>query len=186
MPKLKLPKGGPFGDVKETPSVADFAGMGEVTLLSKAKMLENLLNHIEDLKGSPYEKGIEYLAEKAPHVMGSIRNIQQVPERLSTILGSFFANPAHRAAGNLKGVPVGDIRLNPAKIGAVFGGDPSQTLAHEATHAAQALMQGIPKFEDAYTAANSRFMGYARNAYEHGANKVGRNVKKAVQTRRPK
>src|SRR3990167_3026965 len=170
MPKMKLPKG------VDTPSVADFAGMGEITLLSKAQALENLLNHVEDLKGTPYEAAVEYLAEKAPWGLGHIKRIQQVPNELSSIFGKFRTS---KLAG--KGSPIGDIELNPSSIGKGFGSDPAETLGHELTHAAQALMKGVPRFEDLYRAENSKLFGYQRNPFEHGAARVGKRVKAALR-----
>ena len=189
MPKLRLPKSRLTGEQATAPDVSDFSALGAldipaglIALLSKGKVLENLLNHIEDLKGTPFEKAAEALAEKAPWVFGHVGNIDTALKDPGT-LGHFRTNNAQNVYGNLKDIPIGDISLNPTSAGKYFGADPVQTLGHEATHAAQALSKGAPEFNAQYATAQKRLFGYQRNPFEHGANKAGKNLKKAVKLR---
>ena len=184
MPKLRLPKSSFTGKQAEAPNVADFAGMGEVTLLSKAKALENLLNHVEDLKGTPWEEEIAWLAEKAPWVMG---HVGQITTGLKKGLGRFFPGTPHAPFGNLKGLPIGRIELNEEMAGKAFQSDPMDTLAHEGAHAAQSLATGVDKFSESYNAAMSRkVLPYLRNEWEIGARKAGRTKNKQFKMRTPK
>lgn len=183
MPKMRLPKSRLTGKQAETPSVADFTGMGEITLLSKAKALENLLNHAEDLKGTSYEEMFDYLAEKAPWVMGHIDRIRANPTALfSNLLGKFQPSPKQYFTGPSKGYAVGNIELNPNMIEKALGGGP-EVLAHEATHAAQALRHGARKFGDQYQDFQDT-VGYGRNPFEIGANQVARKVKADIKLRK--
>ena len=193
MPKIRLPKSRLTGEQAETPDVTDFSALGAldlpaglIALLSKGKVLENLLNHIEDLKGTPFEAGMEALAEKSPWVAGHIGRISTALGGSHSNLGHFLTNRTQSAVGNLKDIPIGDVALNPSAAGKYFMSDPAETLGHEATHAAQALFKGAPRFNAEYAAYQARPFGYLRNPYEHGAKKGGRNLKKLVKLREGK
>lgn len=146
-------------------SINDFFPVAAITKLSKGQMLNNLLNHIEDLKLTPYQRGIEAIAEKAPHVLGNIGAIRQVPqEALGNRLGIFATLGKNvtdpKALGDvvLRNIPPRDV-------------DPAYVLGHEVGHAAQKAIKG-PRMHEQYLAN--------KEAFEEGANKTGRNVVELV------
>ena len=181
MPKMRLPKSSFTGKQPEAPSVADFAGMGEITLLSKAKVLENLLNHIEDLKGTPFEAAAKALADKAPWVFGHINRVDTKLPAGGGMLGGFKPDRGQVMAGPLKGRTIGDISLNPHDVDKAFQASAADVLGHEAAHGAQSLFQGAGRQAAEYQRLNNRFMGYSRNPYEHGAKKAGVNLRRATE-----
>ena len=162
------------------PMGADTGPLKAVTLLSKGQMLNNILNHIDDLKGTPYAKAAEALAEKSPHVLGSVGkiNLHKPPpysgldKMPSTALGAFWTNPIHELSGMVrKGFDVGNITLNPGLLARVFS-NPNKVLGHEVTHAAQALGKNPSKFDEIYQANKPR--------YEASADFGGLNLHKLI------
>ena len=120
-----------------------------ISLLSKGQMLNNLLNHVEDLKGTIWEPAINALADWAPHVVGSIKKINPdilIPNYKTGkyALGRFRANidPLKKFGG------VGNIELNPHAT-KLFG-NPAEVLGEEVGHAGQALMKGPKRFDKEY------------------------------------
>jgi hypothetical protein len=160
--------------------------MPAVTLLSKGQMLENLLNHVKDAEGTPLQKAVEAAAEKAPHVLGHISEIKQdylpMTGQLGFSYGVFRGNPAHmRAAGAVKGLPIGKIAIDPTAHDLTIPAlDVGETVGHELTHAAQAMMKGPAKWDAAYQTANE-LHGYHANPYELGANKAGYNLQQRIR-----
>ena len=161
----------------------DAGPMEAVSLLTGGQKLENLLNHLEDLKGTPFEGAYSYLSEKFPHVFGNVRRITSDQGRMQfTNAGQFMNNPAHPAARVArKGLPVGDIHLNPDAAGKWFGSDPVEALAHEGTHAAQSLGSGPQRFEALYDLETIDAGGYLPNKYEVSARKIGKKHKKLAR-----
>lgn len=155
-------------------------------LLSPGQKLNNLLNHTEDLKGTPFEKAFDYLGEKFPHVFGNVRMLTSNPGKMPfTTSGQYQNSPAHfNAATPKRGLPVGDIHMNPDSSGKWFGSDPVEALTHEGVHAAQSLGEGPHLFDDLYKAETKR-VGYDRNKYEVSARRVGKKQKKLAR-RAPK
>lgn len=176
----------PLGGAYPTPLAAP-----AITLLSKGQMLNNLLNHVEDLKGTPYEKAAEALAEKSPHVLGSIGKIHpnsppiyaSFDKMPAGSAGVFFPNPVHEASGMIrKSFDVGEIGLNQDLLARAFS-NPTRTLGHEVTHAAQTLAKGPHKFANLYD-EELRNVGYTKNKYETGADQAGNNLVQALRGRR--
>ena len=179
----------PLSGMTPGPLTAPVAGA--VTLLSKGQMLNNLLNHVEDLKGTPYEKAAEALAEKSPHILGSVGKIRiNKPPPFSGLTklpwdasGGFWTTPIHELSGMArKGFPVGDVSLNAGLLSRVFA-NPAKVLGHEVTHAAQALSKNPSKFDRLYAAALKKF-GYARSPYETGAQEGGIHLSQALKGER--
>ena len=181
MAKLRLPKG------TEAPSVADFSALGPlegpaagaITLLSKGKMLENILNIIEDLKGGPLEGAADALAEKAPHVMGHLGEVR--PAQAGRELAAFWPDNAQVFFGPIKGRGVGDITVHTPSLNTGFRTDPGFVLGHEATHAAQSLGKGPARAYAEYQKLLKRPFGYFRHPMEKGANKAGVNLRRAME-----
>ena len=170
---MRLPKGA------DTPSVADFSALGAlegpvsagVALLSKGKVLENLLNHLEDLKGTPFQAAAEALAEKAPWVFGHINKV--LPRSLGE--GKHGLHWIDSESG------LSQIAVNPTQVNTGLFSAPADTLGHEATHAAQALMEGGPSTYLSRYAKELGERGYQGSKYEVGARKAGVALRKRAQ-----
>lgn len=158
---------------------------GAISLLPKHKVLENILNHVEDLKGTPYQAAAEELAERAPWVFGHIDKIKLNDRLWGGAAGQFVTKFRHALfpKGFMRGAPAGDVILqkNPS-----LRESPTNILSHETTHAAQALAKRPGKFPKAYQDAGGGTFGtseYYNNKFEIGARKAGRKVQKDVATR---
>ena len=184
---FKLPSGA------EGASVADFSALGPlegpavglISLLTKQARQANLARHLDTLKGTIYEPAAQAAAKRWPRVFGHIGSVST--GRLKGTAGTFAPDRAQVGAPYRRGHPVGDIELKqPGLLDRLLGGpkQAADTLGHELTHGAQALMKRPGRFTQQYQAAEQA-LGYADNPYELGAQKGGAHLQQLLDSNAP-